>query len=362
MTNNIDKELFGVIDSPSDPRDYRISDVASLDTNIEMPMNYRVTDYETDNTRQLANSCVAHCLAKIKRYFKKKSYSVGFLYGYRKEGQHQRTGLIPREACSNLCEFGDCLKSDFDYDIEYPSILKTLEEHNINNLVQKASMEKSISYIRLEASEIKEYLSKYDTPIMVIYKVYDNFYDAKTNGGYIPTFGKGDYRGNHGMVCYEYRGDILSNDNTWGNTGDNGIYYIDVNSPLIKEAWAIMDIKIEKPKCGWEKYLTPSGIKWKYKKEDGSYASNEWLQIGQDWFRFNEYSIALSDEWFKDSDGNWYYLDNNCYMKTGWVLWKGNYYYLYPQVGKPKGSMATNTIIENKYYVDKNGVWDWITR
>ena len=49
-------------------------------------------------------------------------------------------------------------------------------------------------------------------------------------------------------------------------------------------------------------------------------------------------------------------------MTTGWLLWKGNYYYLYPQVGMPKGSMATNTVVDKKYYVNDNGCWDWITR
>lgn len=362
MENKINYESLGSVDSPSDPRDYRISDIASLNGDYQVPPNYTVSDYAPDNTKQLVNSCVAHCLTKMKRYFTKKSYSIGFLYGYRKNNQHQKTGLIPREACANLCEIGDCLKSDFDCDIEYPSILKTLEEHNINDLINKANNEKSLSYIRLEASEIKEYISKYDMPIMVIYKVYDNFYESKTNGGYIPTFGKGSYKGNHAMVCFEYRQDLLTNDNSWGNTGNHGLYYIDINSPLIKEAWAIVDTKIEKPKSGWEKYQTPAGMKWKYKKDNGTYACNEWLQIGQDWFKFNEYSIALCNEWFKDTDGKWYFLDENCYMTTGWLLWKGNYYYLYPQVGMPKGSMATNTVVDKKYYVNDNGCWDWITR
>lgn len=354
--------ILGSIDTPSDPRDYRFDDVTCSNDEIKIPNSFKLDDYIPDNTKQIGNTCVSHVLTKIKRYFKNKNYSIGFLYGYRKENQHQRTGLIPREALSNMCEFGDCYKEDFNYESEYPNILKYIENVGTDNLLQKANKEKSISYIRLSKDEIKEYMIKNNAPVMIIYKVYDNFYDAKINGGLVPSIPSGDYKGNHAMGCFGWDGDLLINDNSWGNVGDNGLFYVDINSSIIKEVWALTDIKVEKPinKDAWEKYLTPSGTKWKYKK-DGRYVTNDWLNIGNDWFRFNEYGIALQNEWFKDSNGYWFYFDENCYMKTGWLLDKGNYYYLSPIHDGCYGHMVTDTVVDGKYKIDSNGCWDWKT-
>lgn len=354
--------ILGSIDTPSDPRDYRLSDVTCSNDEIEIPNSFKLNDYIPDNTKQIGNTCVSHVLTKIKRYFKNKDYSIGFLYGYRKENQHQRTGLIPREALSNMCEFGDCYKEDFNYESEYPNILKYIENVGADNLLQKANKEKSISYIRLSKDEIKEYMIKNNAPVMIIYKVYDNFYDAKINGGLVPSIPSGDYKGNHAMGCFGWNGDLLINDNSYGNVGDNGLFYVDINSSIIKEVWALTDIKVEKPvnKNDWEKYLTPSGIKWKYKK-DGKYITNDWLNIGNDWFRFNEYGIALQNEWFKDLNGYWYYFNENCYMKIGWLLDKGNYYYLSPVHDGYYGHMVTDTVVDGKYKIDSNGCWDWKT-
>ena len=57
----------------------------------------------------------------------------------------------------------------------------------------------------------------------------------KTNKGIIPPDPAGGYKGNHAMVIVGYDKDTLKIVNSWGNTGDNGYYYLDINSSIIRE-------------------------------------------------------------------------------------------------------------------------------
>ncbi|WP_294156217.1 hypothetical protein [uncultured Clostridium sp.] len=41
---------------------------------------------------------------------------------------------------------------------------------------------------------------------------------------------------------------------------------------------------------------------------------NEWQKEGNDWYRSNAEGIAYQNEWFKDTDGKWYYFGNDCKM------------------------------------------------
>ena len=57
-------------------------------------------------------------------------------------------------------------------------------------------------------------------------------------------------------------------------------------------------------------------------------------------------------------NSNWYHFDQNGIMQTGWFLYNGNWYYLYPannNAGKSIGTMAQNTTIDGIYYIDSFG-------
>ena len=373
MKNKINNYILGSIDSPSDPRDYTFDDLCLTTENNNLPKEFCLDweAYEILDQKDVG-SCKAHSLSMIKTYIDgndfNNRYSVGWIYGNRYDSDWQGQGLISRETLKHLINEGVVLHNDFPINEEYPNIVKTIDKYGRDKLLTLANKHKSLAYIRLSKDNIKSYLVNYKKPVLIDVSVYENFYQANNNKGVIPAIPTGAKLGGHSMIVIGYKNDMLTIVNSWGkHNGDKGIYYLDINSVIIRELWALEDVlNVNRPKKpvngGWEKYITPAGTQWKYKKENNNYAHNEWLQIGTDWFRFNEYSIALCNTWFKDTDDNWYYLDENCYMKTGWLLWQGNYYYLYPQEGKPKGSMATDTIIDGKYYVDKNGCWDWITR
>ena len=54
-------------------------------------------------------------------------------------------------------------------------------EIGIDKLLTEAADHKSLAYISLTADEIKEYLVKYKKPIMLVVRVYNNFYNAQLN-------------------------------------------------------------------------------------------------------------------------------------------------------------------------------------
>ena len=65
------------------------------------------------------------------------------------------------------------------------------------------------------------------------------------------------------MLVIGYNKDELILVNSWGSTyGDNGIFYLDINSEIIREFWALEDIK---------NILNYSGDIKKYAKNGGVY-------------------------------------------------------------------------------------------
>lgn len=93
---------------------------------------------------------------------------------------------------------------------------------------------------------------------------------------------------------------------------------------------------------------------WKYKFSDGTYATNEWVEVDRRWYHFDSDGI-MQTGWFTDvdgimyyldldegymriqwveEDGEWYYFDEHGAMQTGWIEYNGNYYYCNPNNGK----------------------------
>ena len=101
---------------------------------------------------------------------------------------------------------------------------------------------------------------------------------------------------------------------------------------------------------GWEK--TADG-QYKYKKADGTYCTNEWLDLGQNSYFFDGNSIMCTG-WKQFTNGSWYYFNpaDGTMVTDKWVVQNGKSYYL-----KSDGTMAVNTIVNGMYQVDENGVY-----
>ena len=362
-------KLLGAIESPIDLRDYTIKNLVGKATAIEMPDSFKL-DYEYDILNQgNVGSCRAFVEKRMKDYIdgmpfeENKCYSSGFIYGYRKDSDFQGEGLVARESLNNLCEFGDCLYESFPINEEYPAIKQTLKKYNLDKLKEEASHHKSAGYIRLYKEDIKEYLVKYKKPVEIMVRVYSNFYNAKTNGGKIPSVPSGNYRGGHALLVIGYNKDELILVNSWGSAyGDNGIFYLDINSEIIREFWALEDAKnIIRPKkitytIGWNKIIINGKIKWQYSLDGKTVLKSQWIQTTPiKWYYIKDDSYAADGEWILD-DGYWYYLkDKNPTgaMLTGWFTdTDGKVYYLEERNGYNKGHMYCNGIfnINGKFY------------
>ena len=150
-----DKFVLGAIESPADLRDYDYSMVTGSSEKIDIPEKFEL-DYDIPIQNQgNVGSCVAHALMEMKSYIDNSMYSIGFIYGNRKEEDWQGHGLIIREALKCIVKNGDCLKNSFDYNIEYPAIKNKMIEIGIDKLLIEAAEHKSLAYILLTGDEIK---------------------------------------------------------------------------------------------------------------------------------------------------------------------------------------------------------------
>lgn len=354
--------------SPSDPRDYTF-DMLSMSTNNVLPDKYSLDWSPYDILDQGAiGSCKAHALSMIKTYIDGVSfnnrYSVGWIYGNRYDDDWQGSGLISRETIKHLVNEGSCEHSIFPINEEYPNIKQTMKKYGLDKLLKNANKHKSLAYVRLSRDDIKSYLYNYKKPILIDVYVYDNFYDADKNNGVIPKYAIGNKRGGHSMIIIGYIGDLLIIINSWSsNKGDHGIYYLDLNSSIIKELWCLEDIlNVNRPvrvNYGWEKIeeVYPGGIrtKWKYLKIDGQYAKEEWVKVNNDWFYIGADTIMYENRWVLYKT-DWYFLGLNGYMKTSsWIDWRshdGYWYYV-----DADGKMLKDCITPDGYKVDSQGRW-----
>ena len=115
----------------------------------------------------------------------------------------------------------------------------------------------------------------------------------------------------------------------------------------------------------WETKKVNGVVRWRYYDSDGRRVSNAWKQITDNgmmnWYHFGADGY-MDTGWFKDADGNWYYLDPvsdgaQGTMKTGWLKdVDGNWYYLNPVSDGTQGAMKTGWFTDPQdghlYYLD----------
>ena len=127
--------------------------------------------------------------------------------------------------------------------------------------------------------------------------------------------------------------------NSWGEMV-TGLKYID------KEFY-VFHPNGQLSKGGWLKYED----EWYYTNKDGTIATG-WKQINGKWYYFAEYSgfmltgvfsshgkhYYLNEDgswytkqgWLEDKYGNWYYVNGDGTLKTGWTQINGTWYYFNP--------------------------------
>lgn len=113
----------------------------------------------------------------------------------------------------------------------------------------------------------------------------------------------------------------------------------------------------------WETKKVNGVVRWRYYGSDGRCVSNAWKQLPYKetmfWYHFGADGY-MDTGWFKDADGNWYYLNpvsdgTQGTMKTGWLKdADGNWYYLNPVSDGTRGAMKTG------WLKDADGSWYYL--
>jgi len=92
----------------------------------------------------------------------------------------------------------------------------------------------------------------------------------------------------------------------------------------------------------------------KYRHADGTQAVNEWVDIGENEYFFGSDGIAATG-WKQFTNGAWYYFepDTGAMVHDKWVSTDGEHYYYL----QSNGVMAVNTVVNDMYRVDANGIY-----
>lgn len=226
----MEHKINGCLPSPSDLRDFRVS---SSVTNVELPSEFRLENYDIKDQGNV-NSCVAHALSSMLEKSGWK-FSTGWIYGYRPDGYYQGEGMYPREALNTLLKKGAVKKDDFDYNIEMIKA-KDLVDKNIDKLEVLANDYHITSYARLfNEKEIKSWMFVHNIAVPIAVETEDLKVD-KDNIIKIPS----EYpNAGHALLIVGWNelGFIIQN--SWGkNWGDNG-YAILPYEYRIREAWGV---------------------------------------------------------------------------------------------------------------------------
>lgn len=113
----------------------------------------------------------------------------------------------------------------------------------------------------------------------------------------------------------------------------------------------------------WKTKKVNGVVRWSYYDSDGRRVFNVWKQLLYEgtmfWYHFGADGY-MDTGWFKDVDGNWYYLNpasdgTQGTMKTGWFKdTDGNWYYLNPVSDGTRGAMKTG------WFKDVDGNWYYL--
>ena len=243
MSKKKDQKLFtkyfvdGCMPSPPDSRDYTVETVALA--SAPLPKTYICDKMKVLNQGSVG-SCVAHACATAMGYGELRSgkstahdFSRGFIYGNRKDTDHQGEGMYVRQALKQLNHCGDCLYSDFPYNEPYQQVKQRIESDK-SNLYAKAEPFKILNYFRCYTDdEVKRALLNQGAVVISV-PVYSSF------SAECPIPSKDDkYEGGHAMcvIGWDETGWIIQN--SWSKSwGKKGTLHMPYDYP-INEFWGI---------------------------------------------------------------------------------------------------------------------------
>lgn len=254
---------LGVVPSPQDYRDYKLTRVTAVKKAFPAEYTYPYLVPEPYDQGDVG-ACVAFALKAIKEMQEYKErqrftkFSAAYIYGARGPEDYKGEGMIPREALSILLKRGDCREDEFPGIYPYPICAqKITPEMNKNALPQRIKTYTAIHTVEEAKTALMEL-----GPICIGFSVYESFY----KGGNLPLPNKDTEKlyGFHMLAIVGWTRDSrwLAL-NSWGKDWGalKGYCTMPFNYP-INEMWALTDMSPQ-VKSDYEVYLTRRGRYWR---------------------------------------------------------------------------------------------------
>lgn len=253
---------LGMVPSPMDHRDYRLTSVTSVKK--AFPVEYTFPNlvpapYDQGDI----GACVAFSLKAIKEMqeFKERQeftkFSAAYIYGARDADDYQGEGMIPREALDILRKRGDCRDELFPGIFPYPVCARNITpELNKDALPQRIKTYAAVHTV----DEVKTALMELG-PLSIGLRVYDSFF----HGGHLPLPNQSTEKlhGFHQVTIVGWTKDnrwlVL---NSWGRDWGplKGYCTIPFDYPIM-EMWAVTDM-VAKSSPTYEVYLNRGPRFW----------------------------------------------------------------------------------------------------
>lgn len=247
----------GCIPSQLNGTEYKYSAVAknSLNTS-ELPLSFRLWSSGVKNQVD-KGTCVAHALTSLKEiqdYYDTKSlekYSTSWIYLVRQNGQYRGSGMMIKEAMTNLKDIGVVPYSMLPGNIEYSDGTLIGYHSDRNEEMKKEAKKHRInSYVMANnTNDIKKALYYDHSPVVIGVSIYESFYKTQVNGIVPnPKVSSETLYGGHAMIIIGWikigKKEYWVVQNSWGETwGDNGYCYLEIDKFPINEIWTSVDIE-----------------------------------------------------------------------------------------------------------------------
>jgi C1A family cysteine protease len=224
---------MGYVPSKKDLRDYKLNKKVC---HAQILPEEFIVEHSSIKNQGAVGSCVAHSVSEVLEAISDRTYSTGWIYGYRPAGYYQGEGMMTSNALKTVHKVGSVYQSEFPINVEMPKA-KELVTADLPRLKQLAAKDKIYSYARLYSiQDIKEAIYKTKTPVVVC---------IPCNGGiklddlYIAEIPDTIQLSGHAVVCYGWNRFGLLIQNSWGVTwGDNGCFILPYEYP-ISESWVM---------------------------------------------------------------------------------------------------------------------------